>query len=92
MAMAVKALRLFPKSALQESSQRLEKKAEPKGHQQKGPAMDLGSMKDSTPQQGLRVPPWDCVTTVPHAPLCGIYVTKNVLSTSVIGLGAESKQ
>lgn len=91
--MAVKALRLLPKSALQEASRALEKKAEPKGHQQKGPAMNLGSMKDSTPQQGLRVPTRDCVTTVPHAPLCIIYATKKkILFTSVIGLGAESKQ
>lgn len=74
--MAVKALRLFPKSALQEASRALGKKAEPKGHQQKGPAMNLGSKKDSTPQQGLRVPTRDCVTTVPHAPLCIIYATK----------------
>lgn len=46
--MVVKALGVFPGSAIQKSSWTLEKKAKPKGHQPKCPAVDLGSMKEST--------------------------------------------
>jgi hypothetical protein len=78
--MAVKALGCFPRvlSKSQIGHWKRKQRQNVTSSRNVLPEADLGSVEESTSQQGFRVPTQDYVTAVAHTPLFGqgIYATK----------------